>query len=77
MKHINWLVVSAAIYILGMIVCFGPATVESEQADRDHDAICAPQPLCHGFGPSVGDGLLKAMFWPLWISYKVAKVPNK
>lgn len=60
-------------YVIGVIVCFGPATVQSEQAKDEHMATCEPQPHCRLFGPKASDGLFKALFWPLWLSYTVAR----
>jgi hypothetical protein len=65
---------AAAAYALAVVVCFGPATVESERAQQEHKAECAktPQQPCT-WGPMLSDGLPKAIFWPFWLSYKLAK----
>ena len=76
MKRIDWFCVAVAIYGIGVIGCFGPATVESERAMNEHAATCTPRPSCEYFGPSISDGIFKAMFWPMWLSYQAAKVPN-
>lgn len=72
-KRIDWFWAAVVIYGLGVIVCFGPATVESEIAKREHSETCIPKPNCVYFGPTKIDGVLKAMFWPMWLSYHVAK----
>jgi len=67
-------VVFGAAYFIIFVVCFGPATVDSERAQREHKAECerkAQQPCA--WGPSPADGLYKAMFWPFWLSYMAAK----
>lgn len=70
-KIFNW---CAGLYLLGAVVCFGPATVQSERSRDEHRAECARTPaLPCAYGPMPSDGLFKAMFWPLWLSYTVAK----
>jgi uncharacterized membrane protein len=73
--------VALVIYWLGVVVCFGPATVQSEDAQREHREQCARAytvdrlsvNACAAAGPSHTDGLWKAMLWPLWVSYTIAK----
>lgn len=60
-------------YVVGAIISFGPATVESENAEYLHEATCSPQPSCRAFGPSASTGVFKAAFWPMWLSYSIAK----
>lgn len=61
------------LYLAGFLVCFGPATVDGERAAAAHDATCAQRYSCDGLVcPYVADGMFKALFWPLWLSYKVA-----
>jgi hypothetical protein len=67
-----------ALYALVAVVCFGPATVESERAQEKHLTECKEkaqpeqQTLCMFSGPRISDGAPKAFFWPLWLSYRVA-----
>jgi hypothetical protein len=71
---------TAAAYIAGIVICFGPATVQSIEAGRAEKRECletdkarAAQGLCGTWVPRAGDGIPKALFWPLWVSYTVAK----
>ena len=74
----KWLRVLAFAYVAGIVICFGPATAQSEQADALHDAECRKNSqsgeagVCAAFGPNDSDGLPKALFWPLWLSYTIA-----
>jgi hypothetical protein len=69
-----------AAYALVGVGCFGPATVQSERARDEYRAQCKAeragdtdaQRWCIVGGPSVSDGLHKAIFWPLWLSYMAA-----
>ena len=69
-----------ALYVLIGVACFGPATVQSERARADYqeryraEQAGDPNSLawCPAFGPSVSDGVPKAIFWPLWLSYMAA-----
>ena len=71
---------AAAAYALVGVVCFGPATVQSENAMDEYRAKCMVERAgdtdalrwCRIDGPSASDGLHKAIFWPLWLSYMVA-----
>ena len=71
-KQTRTLILVATVYLLGFVVSFGPATHESERAEDAHKATCTPQPNCQMFGPQRSDGALKAMFWPLWLSYRIS-----
>lgn len=64
--------ITVAIYFAVVLVCFGPATVESERAEALYEATCDPQPGCRYHGPKTEYGFFKALFWPFWLSYKVA-----
>ncbi len=77
-KSDKLLLAVVASYMIMFLVCFGPATVDTEKAIAEHKAECAksPQTPCP-LGPSMSDGAFKAMFWPLWLSYKVAKWATK
>jgi hypothetical protein len=72
-ERIFWCCVTG--YIAMFIICFGPATVESQKARDEWLAECkASNPaLSCALGPSPSDGLFKAAFWPLWLSYVAAK----
>lgn len=69
-----------AAYALAAVVCFGPATVQSERAQEEYRARCRAEKAgdkdglvwCDVGGPSKSDGLPKAMFWPFWLSYMLA-----
>lgn len=69
-----------ALYLLVGVICFGPATVQSERARAEWQAQCRAeragnedaQRLCPLGGPSMTDGAPKAIVWPLWLSYMVA-----
>jgi hypothetical protein len=71
---------SIAGYLAMIIVCFGPATVQSEKARAEYQAQCRAEwahdseavRRCQIGGPSVTDGAPKALFWPLWLSYTLA-----
>lgn len=62
-------------YIVGVVVCFGPAAVETNKAIQERYLQCraeAKRPeYCQPFGEELS--LLKAMAWPLWLSYQVAQ----
>lgn len=74
------MMIFVAAYVVMIVLCFGPATVQSERAREQHLAECRAvhegdrdrQALCGASGPMVSDGLPKAMFWPLWLSYTAA-----
>jgi hypothetical protein len=63
-------------YAIAAIICFGPAQVES---DRDEDARyerCKADrgaEKCQHWGGGGEKGVFKAMFWPAWLSYTVAR----
>jgi hypothetical protein len=69
-----------ALYVAMAVICFGPATVQSEEARAEHQAQCRAVNAgdaeqlrrCSIGGPSVSDGAPKAIFWPLWLSYMAA-----
>jgi len=69
-----------AIYVAMAVICFGPATVQSEQARAEYQAQCRADNAgdaerlrwCPIGGPSISDNAPKAIFWPLWLSYMVA-----
>ena len=69
-----------ALYVLAAVVCFGPATAQSERARIEYQTQCRSDNAgdaerlrwCPMVGPSVSDGAFKAMFWPLWLSYMAA-----
>lgn len=71
----------AAAYGAGIVLSFGPATVQSERAAAEFKVQCRAerqgdtegQKWCAVTGPNMTDGLAKAMAWPMWISYTVAK----
>lgn len=81
----NRLKLAAILYLLIGVACFGPATVQSEKARAEYQAKCRAEKAgdetalrwCPVVGPSTSDGLPKAVFWPLWISYTVASQPAK
>lgn len=68
-------------YVAAAVLCFGPAVVQSERAEAAHDAACLAEypndprlrALCRLGGPSIADGAAKAIFWPLWVSYTIAR----
>jgi len=63
------------------VVAFGPATVQSESARAAHVAACDAEhkpgtqerAYCRSGGPSISDGAPKAIFWPFWLSYTIAR----
>jgi len=63
---------SFAGYLLMTVICFGPATVESERVQAKEERECTPQPQCRAYATQAGVGIFKAVFWPLWISYRLA-----
>lgn len=77
-KAFRWFLAGVAFYVLAFVVCFGPATVESERAREKHLAECYAladpdrQAMCVVAAPRLSDGVPKALFWPLWLSYKIA-----
>jgi hypothetical protein len=70
----------AALYIVGAVLCFGPATVQSERAQVEYQAQCRAARAgdvdglkwCPVGGPNISNGVPKAIFWPLWLSYMAA-----
>lgn len=67
--------IAATLYLLMAIGCFGPATVQSEKAQAEYLRECREQYGQNAFcvsGSSKADGLPKALFWPLWLSYMAA-----
>lgn len=68
------------VYLAMIVICFGPATVQSEKASAEYQARCRAEKAgdaeairwCSVSGPSVTDGAPKAIFWPLWLSYTAA-----
>lgn len=69
-------------YFVTAVICFGPATVEAEQAQARYLRECQTlyttdlQRLhtCRLGSPAPSiEGTLKALFWPAWISYTLAK----
>ena len=70
-----------AAYATIAMICFGPATVQSEAARKEYMAQCLsesagePERLrwCGIGGLSASEGLIKAVLWPLWLSYMAAK----
>ena len=74
------LMIFVAAYAVMVVLCFGPATAQSERAQVKHIAECRAahegdrdrQALCRMYGPMPSDGLPKALFWPLWLSYTAA-----
>lgn len=72
--------ICAAAYAVMVVLCFGPATVQSERAAAEVRAQCRAnnegrteeQKMCDFIGPRMSDGLPKALFWPLWLSYTAA-----
>jgi hypothetical protein len=65
---------AVSVYVLMIVATFGPATIESERAIEKHDQACDVQRKPCYFGrPSKADGLMKAIFWPFWLSYKAAE----
>ena len=72
--------IAAAMYVLGAVLCFGPATVQSERAQAEYRAQCRTERAgdteglkwCAVGGPNISDGAPKALFWPLWLSYMLA-----
>ena len=74
------IVAAVLLYVVGIVVCFGPATVQSERARVVYQAQCRAERAgdaeqlrwCLVKGPSHVDGMPKAIFWPLWLSYMAA-----
>jgi len=70
----------AAAYVAGIVLCFGPATLQSERASAAQRAQCMAEregdqegrKWCALTPSSATDGLPKALFWPLWLSYTAA-----
>lgn len=68
-------------YVAVAVVVFGPATVQSENARTAHVAACDAEhkpdsqerAMCRVSGPSIADGAPKAIFWPFWLSYTIAR----
>ncbi len=79
-KAVLYFKICAALYIVGVVLCFGPATVQSERAQAEYRAQCRAERTgdadglkwCAVGGPNVSDGAPKAIFWPLWLSYLAA-----
>jgi hypothetical protein len=79
-KEFNRWRICIALYVVMVVVCFGPATVQSERARAEYQAQCRAERAgdaeglrwCPVGGPSASDGLGKAMAWPLWLSYMAA-----
>lgn len=77
--------IAMALYVLGAVLCFGPAMVQSERARDEHLQRCKAERAndkealkwCPAFGPSPSDAFPKAVAWPLWISYTVASWASK
>jgi hypothetical protein len=72
--------IGLGLYWLVAVLCFGPATVQSERARAEYLAQCRAdwahdaqrQNWCQVGGPMMSDGAAKAIFWPLWLSYLAA-----
>jgi hypothetical protein len=72
--------VGFVVYLVMIVICFGPATVQSEKASAEYQARCRAEKAgdaeavrwCSLSGPSIADGAPKAIFWPLWLSYVAA-----
>jgi hypothetical protein len=66
----------AAIYLLMVVVCYGPATVQAEDnADWAYTTcltISLTPDRCFRDPFPLTKGLAGAIFWPFWLSYKVA-----
>jgi hypothetical protein len=65
-----------AVYITAAVICFGPAMVESARAEQEAYMVClarSPQAYYCGQGGAVVEAAVKVMFWPLWLSYRIAK----
>lgn len=68
-------------YVASAVIAFGPATVQSENNRDLHVAACKVEhkpgtsdlAICIAMGPHMQDGLSKAIFWPFWISYTIAR----
>lgn len=77
---VRWFFRGVVIYALIGVICFGPATIQSERAYEDSRTQCIAeregdkegQRSCGRAGMPGGDGAFKALFWPLWLSYLVA-----
>jgi len=69
-----------AAYLAGVVICFGPATVESERAHALVSAKCAvdfpndisTRRICQTPSPPALAGGIKALAWPFWLSYTLA-----
>lgn len=74
-----------AAYLAGVVICFGPATVESERAQALVSAKCATdfpddtstRRVCQASPPPALAGGIKALAWPLWVSYVAASKTSK
>ena len=69
-------------YLIIAVFCFGPATVQSEKSinDRCQSAFDGNKQAivdCESKALEVLEGMIKAMFWPLWLSYTVADEVSK
>ena len=77
---VKWLLRGMAIYLLAAVVCYGPATVQSERAWEENRARCLAERegdaqgrrWCGASNLTGLDGAFKAIFWPAWISYTLA-----
>jgi hypothetical protein len=74
-----------AAYLAGVVICFGPATIESERAQALVSAKCAvdfpddisTRRICQIPSPPALAGGLKALAWPFWLSYAAASKTSK
>lgn len=74
-----------AAYLAGVVICFGPATVESERAQALVSAKCAAdfpddtstRRVCQASPPPALAGGIKALAWPFWLSYATASKTSK
>jgi hypothetical protein len=79
-KAFLYLRICAALYVVAAVICFGPATVQSERAAAEYRAQCRAERAgdtdglkwCAVGGPNISAGVLKALLWPLWLSYMAA-----
>lgn len=71
------LVICAGFYLTMVVVCFGPAFVQGEDAAELEYLSCLStardQSTCKRYPFARAEGLTKALFWPFWLSYSYTR----
>lgn len=69
---------AAIAYAIAGLICFGPAAVEEDTLEVAKKAECEAHReevyvhTCKAWARNEFRPLMKSLFWPLWLSYRVA-----